>query len=513
MKCFTAAEMREADRKTISNGTPGSVLMGRAAKALAGELNFFADRLPRPVVVLAGPGNNGGDGFGLAVHLKNLGWPVWVWGAVPRERVRGDALGFLEAAESLGIPFSWKTEPAHWEEAGNGIPPEAWIVDALLGTGVEEAPRGAVAAAVKLLRRVRPFHRIWSVDLPTGLNADTGAPFDPDLCVRADATLTLAGPKPGLTEGDAAEWTGSVSVLDIGVTPGEAATNEDWQVMSDREIRENLPALSVYDHKGSRGHALFVGGSPGMSGSISMAACASLKSGCGLATVLAPFTTAPGIDAAYKEIMVLPGKQSNFMTLSPQNIQFDPYRVVCVGPGLRVNPETIEVVRRVLNECPHPLILDADGLGCLSDIGIRIGDSRRPVFLTPHPGEMARLLEKKTTEIQSDRSAAVCEAVAHSHAHVVLKGTHSRIVNPKGSRWVNLSGNAALATAGTGDVLAGILAGLIARGIRLDMALPVAVVLHGRAGELASIRNGVSSVLAGDVLEALPAVFRHAEGR
>jgi NAD(P)H-hydrate epimerase len=463
------------------------------------------------VVVIAGAGNNGGDGYGLACQLKQLGWPVSVWCIAAREKINGDARIFFEKAVSLQVPVEWKEQAADWEGGEWGVLPGTWFVDAILGTGSREAPRGTAAAAVSFLRGVQQDHRIWSVDLPSGLNPDTGEPFEPESCVIADATLSLGGPKRGFLTDSSGKWTGSVSVLEIGLDLEEES--DDWQILTDREIRSALPGTQVDDHKGSRGHALFIGGSPGMSGSISLAAVSALRSGAGLSSVLAPFTTAPGIDAGHKEVMVIPGKQGKFMTLSPQDIKFDPFGVVCIGPGLRVNPETIDVVRRVVQECPHPLVIDADGLNALAQIGIRVGDFRRPVFLTPHPGEMARLLEKRTADVQENRECAVTEAAKYSHAHVVLKGPHSRIVSQKGVCWVNTSGNAALATGGTGDVLAGILTGLIARGTPVEMALPVSVALHGRAGELAAIRKGVSSVLAGDVLEALSAVFHHAEGR
>ena len=509
--------MKQADQRAMENGTSGSLLMGRASRALAAELNFYADGDARSVVIVAGPGNNGGDGFGLAVHLQRLGWFVQLWIAADRERIKGDARDYLERAEASGVPHIWKTETSDWEHAGVDLPPGAWVVDALLGTGVQDAPRSTPAAAVSFLRRIREDHRIWAIDIPTGLNPDTGNPFDAACCVRADSTLSLAGPKRGCAEDHAAEWTGSVSVLDIGIETSEDIPEEladgEWQVLTDREIRHALPAHTVREHKGTRGHGLFIGGSPGMSGSISMSAFAALRSGAGLSTVLAPFTTAPSIDASIQELMVLPGKQSKFMTLSPQPVPFDLFQAICIGPGLRVNQDTVELLRRVVHECPLPLVIDADGLSCLSKIGLKIGHGKRPVFLTPHPGEMGRLLNRSSREVQKDRCSAVCEAWKQTKGHVVLKGSRSRIVTMDGGRWVNCSGNEALATGGTGDVLAGILTGLIARGVPMNLVLPVSVALHGRAGELASIRNGISSVVAGDVLEALPAVFQHAEGR
>lgn len=513
MKCCTAKEIRTADQKAIDHGTSGLVLMGRASRALANELFFFSDAEPQCAVVVAGPGNNGGDGFGLASHLRNLGWEVWVWVAAPRDRIQGDALAYSKHAEAAGVSFFWMENAADWENALLGLPPGAWVVDALLGTGVTEAPRGTAGAAVRFLREAARHHRVWAVDLPSGLNPDTGVPFDPDLCVKADCTLTLGGPKLGFVAEGAGEWTGSVSVLDIGVEVKPGAQEDAWQVISDLEIRQALPAGRSDDHKGKRGHALMVGGSPGMSGSISMAAYGALRSGAGLSTILGPSSIRPRLEARRMEVMVLSGKEGDFRTLRAQNIDYDRYRAVCIGPGLRVNLDTDELVRRVVNECSVPLVLDADALNCFKEIDLQLAELDRPVFLTPHPGEMGRLLDVKTAEVQHNRAAAVLKAAEQTGCNVVLKGDRSRIVNQDGSCWINLSGNEALATAGTGDVLAGVLTGLLARGVHPDLALPVSVALHGRAGELASVRKGISSVVAGDVLEALPAVIRHAEGR
>lgn len=513
MKCFSSEEMRNADRDAIAQGTPGRILMSRACAALAEELYFFADAHPRHVVIVAGPGNNGGDGFGLAIKLLHLGWRVSVWVAASRDRIQGDARGMLEQAESIGVPLRWMDTAEDWQTAVLDLPPGSWVVDALLGTGVTEAPRNAPAAAVTCMRQAAEHFRIWSVDVPSGLNPDTGEPFDPELCVRADCTLTLGGPKQGFIQPSALSWTGSVSVLDIGLDVAGEPEPGYWGVVSDREIRDALPSGDDEEHKGSRGHCLFIGGSPGMSGSVSMSAMAALRAGAGLSTVLAPFTTVGSIDAYWPEIMVLPGIQGHFMTLKSQEINFRPFRAVCMGPGLGVNPDTEQLVVRVMNECQAPLVMDADGLNVLAREHLRVGHPGRPAFLTPHPGEMGRLLDKSTSDIQADRAAAVSDIANRSDAHVVLKGARSRIVNPCGTRWINLSGNRALATAGTGDILAGILTGLIARGVPNDLALPVAVALHGRAGELAAIRKGISSVIAGDVLDALPEVFRHAEGR
>jgi len=513
MKCTSSSELRTAEQKLIRNGVPSKILMAKASLALAKELNFFSDGQPRSVVVVAGKGNNGGDGFGLAAQLAQLGWSVKVWVAASRDQIGEESSGFMHQAEERGVPFRWMPESSDWEHLTLDLPPGAWVVDALLGIGVDQAPYGVSINAISFLNHAARDHRIWSVDVPSGLHPDTGTPFDPGLCVRADSTLTVGAPKKGFLEDESLTWTGSVSVLDIGFERSPEVEEGEWQVLSDLEIREALPIAKAEEHKGNRGHAFFMGGSPGMSGSIGMSAFASLKSGAGLASVLTPLSSADSLDASRPEVMVLPGLQGKFNSLRSQNIDFTPYGAACIGPGLRVNPNTYDFVHQVLYECKIPLILDADALTCFADMYLHVGRKDRPVFLTPHPGEMARLLKTSPDKIQKNRIAAVQSVAMRTNAHVVLKGARSRMVLPNKESYVNFSGNVALATAGTGDVLAGMLAGMLARGIRFDLALPVSVALHGRAGELASIRKGVSSVVAGDVLDALPDVFRYAHGR
>lgn len=515
MNFFKAIEMQALDRISIQEGTSGETLMARACRKLAGELLFFAEQQKPAVRVLCGPGNNGGDGFGLAWHLHQAGWPVEVWLCVPAEKIRGDAALFYQRCISDHVPLRMFLTDADWQVAERSLPPSLWWVDALLGTGSSEAPRGNLASAVQFLRKQSARQLVWSVDLPSGLNPDSGQPFDPALCVRADHTLTLGGPKIGFAGDLSDKWTGSISILDLGFKDEYShPENEcEWLALSDREAAECLAPMPRGAHKGSRGHALLIGGSAGMSGAIILSARAALASGCGLVTVLTPYSCAPLVDAAVTEAMVLHGLQGNLGSLCAQDINFTAYQAVGMGPGLRVNYTVAEMLSRVLKECNKPLVLDADALTNLGNMPADSRESTVPLWMTPHPGEMGSLLKCSAQDVQASRSEMLQKTSAKYRAKVLLKGARSRMAQPDGAKWLNVNGNPGMATGGSGDVLTGLLTGLIARGVDQNKVLPLAVYLHGRAGDLAAKRKGQSGMRAGDIVEALPEVIRHLQGR
>ena len=516
MNFFEATEMQAVDRETIASGLSGEVLMARASRKLASELLFFSDAQPRPVIILCGPGNNGGDGFGMACHLHHLNWPVEVWICVPEEKIKGDALLFYQRVKSEGISCRIMLEEENWKRVDAFLPPGAWLVDALLGTGSKDAPRGNIAAAVQFLRKFQGRHLIWSVDLPSGLNADTGTPFAEDCCVSADHTLTLGAAKTGFASDKSNFWTGSLSVLDLEFEAPLLAAHakmDSPQYLSDREAADLFPVSVHNAHKGNRGHVLLIGGSLGMTGAISLSAWAALRGGCGLVTVLTPFSCAQIVDAAVPEAMVIHGKQGRSMTLSNQEINFSSYQAIAMGPGMRANYESSELLARVLKECKLPIILDADALNAYALFDPDHRETQAPLWLTPHPGEMARLLSYSTQKVLSDPARTVLESSKRFGARTLLKGARSRMATVEGAGWINLNGNPGMATGGCGDVLTGLLGSLIAQGVAKDKVLPLAVYIHGRAGDLAARRKGMTGMVAGDVVDAIPAVIKDLQGR
>lgn len=519
MPFLSTSSVRDLDARIIEQGTPGTVLMGRASRGLADELQFLSDHRPQSALVVAGPGNNGGDGFGLAMHLHAAGWRVDVRTTVTRDRYDGDARQFLEKAERNGVRIQFCPTEDAWEEDPD-LPRVDWVVDALLGTGTREAPGGVPAAAVRFIRQQGVHGRVVAVDLPSGLNADTGDPYDPDLCVQADFTLTLAAAKTGFANPHAGTWTGSISVVDLRFPPDQiqAAASGDWRVPTATQVREVLNRRSYDGHKGTHGHVLVVGGSPGMTGAVGLAALAALRGGAGLVTVLTPSSCAAALDAGFPEIMVIGGAEGRDRTLTADAWtallpDMNRYDAILLGPGMRVNADTEVLTRKILFDCEKPLVLDADALNVVTGRTQWLYRARMPLVLTPHPGELARLLGLTVDTVQSDRAGMAERAARECDATVVLKGAGTRIADPEQVRWMNLNGNPGLGTGGSGDVLAGLVASLLGQGMSLDHAVPAAVYLHGRAGDLASMRQGQRGMIARDLVDALASTLVDIAGR
>ncbi|WFB37298.1 NAD(P)H-hydrate dehydratase [Kiritimatiellota bacterium B12222] len=515
MKLFSAQHMHSVDQETILAGETGLELMTRAVRKLAGELLFFAEGRQIPLCVFVGPGNNGGDGLGLACELAQRGWMVELRLCVAAEKIKGDALHFLTQAQSLGLPIHDFSKEDAWKRPERFLSSGTWLVDALLGTGSAGIPRGSVGRAITFLQQQQPRHLIWAVDLPSGLDPDEGKPFDPALCVTADYTLCLGGPKRGMVASEAVNWCGSISVLDLGFDDELLLQKSEGphQVLSDKEAASLIPRLHRGAHKGSKGHALLVGGSLGMTGAISLSAKAALRSGCGLVSVMTPAGVAGIVDAAVPEALVNVGKQGRFGSLCAQDIPFVNYDAVGVGPGLRLNLDSRELLLRILKENMAPLVLDADALNVLATFSEEERPCEAELWVTPHPGEMARLLNVSVAEVEKDRYHSAEQCSTLFGAHVLLKGAGSICRDREGELWVNVNGNPGMATGGAGDVLTGILTGLLAQGVDHHMALPLAVYLHGRAGDLAAQRKGILGMLAGDIVDALPEVMRQLQGR
>ncbi len=498
--------MRDFDARAVAAGIPGTVLMGRASRGLAREFFSLCGAARPSVLICAGPGNNGGDGFGLAAHLHLAGWRTEVWVTSERARVGGDALEFLQWAETVGVPITFCPDPEDWPVEIGTLPCVDWVVDAVLGTGTGDVPRKTPAAAVATIRALAADARVLAVDLPTGLDADRGLPFDPDRCVRADATFTLGAAKAGFLDDTSARWTGSITVIDLGFSPEELAkaSVQPISVMHPARWAQLNRRRDPESHKGGYGHVLVIGGHPGMTGAVSMAARAALRSGAGLVSMLTPASCAPFLDAALPEIMVRAGRESPMGTLAEQAIDFSAYSAAVIGPGLGKNPETAALLRQIFAKCPLPLVVDADALHLLAGMREDAGNcppSAAPRVLTPHPGEMAVLCGCDTADVQSARAEKCLEVAKTYRSIVVLKGNRTRIAFPNGDQWLNLNGNPGMATGGSGDVLAGMLAGLLGGNLAPEIAVPAAVYLHGRAGDRAAVRLGENALTAPDLLD------------
>jgi ADP-dependent NAD(P)H-hydrate dehydratase / NAD(P)H-hydrate epimerase len=510
---FTAAEMRALDRRAIAElGIPGSALMEQAGAGAAQVIaREFAPVRGRRVLVLCGKGNNGGDGFVVARHLKRRGARVEVFLLGRREEVEGDA------AQAVG---RWRGRVV--EVAARGSLPDLRgalaraevVVDALLGTGLAGPARGLSAEAILALNEAgRP---VVALDLPSGLSSDGGALIGP--AVRADLTATFAGWKRALVLHPAAACAGRVAVVPIGVPPEETARGMTTFLLEEADVRSQLLPRPPDAHKGSFGHLLIVAGSVGKTGAAALAGRAALRAGVGLCTIAAPVSQQPIVAALGMEWMTEPLPETAGQSIGPkarERILDLAARMdaVALGPGISLDPETHELVRMLVREVPRPMVLDADALSALAGHLDTLGAAAAPRLLTPHPGEMARMLGATVGEVQVDRIEQVRGFCARHGAWLVLKGARSVIGAPDGRVFVNPTGNPGMATGGSGDVLTGMVGAFLARGLEALAALQCGVYFHGLAGDLVRAEQGEEGMVAGDIAEAIPRALRPGPGR
>lgn len=511
MMLVTAEQMRAIDRHAIERiGLPAAVLMENAGRAVAEEVLAFhrARRLPPlPWLVLVGKGNNGGDGIVAARHLLEAGGKAELLYAVDPAGLRGEAALQRDIAARLGIPSgTYRPGGVDWTRY-------AGVLDGLLGTGSGGAPREPCAS---LIREANASGLpVVAIDLPSGLDADTGEIRDP--CIRADVTVALAFHKCGLVQYPGADAAGRVVVRPIGIPAalarqcGANAWLAGPDVIRD-ELGLGLPLARPADgHKGTFGHVLAVAGSAAYGGAGWLAAKAALRAGAGLVTWALPETAARAMAGRLPEAILAGVADDGDGRWTPSSAErvADLARhkqAAVIGPGLARFTGDAEWLRRLWTAIDCPLVLDADGLNMLADAGGLHGWPARPsaTVLTPHPGEMARITGCTVRDIQRDRLGAA-RAFAREHGVIlVLKGARTVTALPDGRAFVNPTGNAGMATGGAGDVLAGFVAGLLAQGVPAEAAAVAGVYLHGEAGDRAARgRPSPASLLAGDLLDWL----------
>jgi NAD(P)H-hydrate epimerase len=495
MKTVSASEMRELDRRTIEEfGTHGDVLMERAGQGVAEiVLDVLELRRANTVLLVAGTGNNGGDVFAAASFLAEAQMHVTVWICGSRNRIKGDAEYHLKKMIRRGItPIEVESDADLKLQYAPAV-----IVDGLLGTGSTGAPRGFMAELIRFMNTEASRSFMLSIDIPSGVDADSGGAEGE--AIIADLTATMGLPKTGLIAQQALPYTGSVELIDIGI-PAEYIEQTRGCLDAEMIDRSDLfiPRRRRESHKGNYGHVLFIGGSKGFSGAIAMAARAALRAGAGLVSVLTPEEIAPLIaQAAGPEVMVHPVPDIGNLALDFSK-DWKKVTSVCAGPGLGRHPELIE---KLLSTCELPLTLDADAL-CVSPE--KIAAAQCPVVLTPHPGEFEGLFGNEVI----DRHAQARAAVEQIGKTVVLKGAGTIVAHPNQKLAVNLNGNPGMATGGSGDVLAGIISALTAQQMPMFEAAKTGVYLHGLAGDIAADRKGQESLIATDIIDALPDAFR-----
>jgi NAD(P)H-hydrate epimerase len=482
MRILTAEEMRRADALTIERGIPGLILMETAAAAVVAFLEQrFEPLAAERIAILCGKGNNGGDGFAIArqIKVKHPGADVMVFAVAP-DQLKGDAAANYAMWLAVGGSVEAEITPAMRQAT--------IIVDALLGTGLEGPAREPFARLIEEVNLGFDGAAIVSVDIPSGMRSDVGESGD---CVRADYTVTFTAPKLGQVLPPNCEFCGELVTIPIGTSAEILAECSEPRFLSEPAEFSALFAPRALDsNKGSYGHVLVIGGAPGKTGAAEMSGVAALRAGAGLVSVATPEPV------ALRTLELMTGRLDDPAV-------FERKTLIAMGPGLGSETREVEFARRVFAEAKVPMVVDADALNALAGRDWRGSGALR--VLTPHPGEMSRLSGGSVEEVQRDRVNAAVSLAKERNVAAVLKGYRTVIAWPDGELWVNPTGGPALAKGGSGDVLTGLIAGLLAQfPDDPKRAVAAAVWLHGRAGDLAAAAAHENIVLATDLFAQLP---------
>ena len=512
MKIVSVEQMRRLEESSEAQGVSTDTLMENAGLAVAREAQSALGHVAGSrVLVLVGPGNNGGDGLVAARHLRRWGAEVTAWLVTGRRHEDPK----LHLALDRGVQVASASDDPGMESLDRELGRCRLVIDAVLGTGRARPLDGTLREAMLRLKVAgdrRPEMTVIALDLPTGMDADTGQ-VDP-ACPGADITLSFGFPKSGHFQFPGAAYLGRLKVLNIGI-PGHLADDIDLELLTTEWVRARLPDRPSTAHKGSFGHALVLGGSRSYVGAAYLASQAAARVGSGLVTVASPQSIYPILASKLTEVihLPLPEDDGRFHTDGAEQVRekLHQYTALALGCGFGRSAGLAGFLRKLLLQEPQPsmpVIIDADGLNTLSEIEGWWKELHVPVVVTPHPGEMSTLTGAPTAEIQSDRTGAALEWAARWGVVVVLKGAHTVVATPEGMCRISPFANPGLASGGTGDVLTGVIAGLLAQGLSLEDASCCGVYLHGAAGEAVREEMGDAGTLAGDLLPALPRIMK-----
>ena len=512
MKITTAAEMRDIDRASTEKfGVPSLTLMENAGSAVA---QFILQSYPdvERIAVVCGKGNNGGDGFVIARKLHRAGRVVEVLLLASPSELKGDAAAMFERLPVRPVIVQSGQELK--AESSRCLATCGLLVDALLGTGFKPPVKGLYGDEIAALNSSgKP---VVAVDIPSGADSDAMTPQAGAEIARADAIVTFTAPRPAHVFGELTR--GPVVVAPIGSPEAAIQSELKLEVTTARDLASLLAPRPRESNKGMYGHVLIVGGSLGKAGAAAMAGMAALRAGAGLVTVATAKSALANVAGFAAELMTEPLPETDTGGIAVASAKSgkllqlaSTMTVVAIGPGIGRHPETVEFVREAVRQLKCPLVIDADGLNAFDGNTELLDGSKRALVLTPHPGEMARLAGISTKAVQADR-LNVARTFAREHKLVlVLKGNLTVIALANGTAWVNPTGNPGMATGGTGDILTGMTAGILAQ-MPNDAALAAvaAVYLHGLAGDVAAETIDEHSLVATDLLAGLPEAFRRA---
>ncbi|MDO9543293.1 MAG: NAD(P)H-hydrate dehydratase [Kiritimatiellia bacterium] len=526
MKIVSTDEIKKLDRLTIEQyGVPDSLLMERAGSGVAaGVIRLFREYnlSAKKVLLVAGKGNNGGDAFVVARILKEQGFNPLVLLAGEKKKLHGAALfHFKKMAGSKVVAREIRTEK-EWHKLVSNAPDGEFsgysiVVDGILGTGLKGEARGAAVVAIRLINALSKKCKVVSIDIPSGLDSDTGV-AEGDV-VRADLTMTMGLPKKGLVEQDALEYVGQLEVVDIGFPAALVdKIKSDLELITPADLAPLFPRRNKNSHKGNYGHLLIMGGAEGYSGAMTLAALAAVRSGIGLVTVVVPERLVPFIAVNVPEAMVHGAPETESGSLDSicweeWRKRLDEFGAILAGPGMTRHSATRRLVEMILRDSKIPVVLDADALNVFEGEASELSARRGKLVITPHPGEMARLLGVRISHVQSNRVKAALQASTLADSTTVLKGAGTLVAEKNGKIQINMTGNPGMSAGGMGDVLAGLLGGLLAQGMKPFDAARAAVYLHGRAGDLAAAQSTEQTLIARDLITSFPHAFREISGR
>jgi NAD(P)H-hydrate epimerase len=511
MYIATAREMQNIDSRARDEyGIPTLLLMENAA---LGIIHIVEDVIGavrnKRITIVSGKGNNGGDGIAAARQLHNRGARVQVYLLSEPAALKGDAATNLGIALKMGIDIQSK---GMYDMQGLRIVlnHSNVIIDAIFGTGLSAHVKGEEKEIIELINSCNQ-PRV-SVDIPSGINSDTGEVMG--AAIKADTTVTFGIPKRGHILYPGCEFTGKLHIADISIP--EAAVKKEsiyLHLLTEDDMRGLISPRPADSHKGSFGHVLVIAGSIGKSGAGAMTSLAGLRTGAGLLTLATPESVQHIVAEKLTEVMTCPLAETGEKTIASSAAEkilglSEDKEVIAIGPGLTTHKDTAALVRRLIKDTEVPIIIDADALNALSDHTEILKERRYPAILTPHPGEMGRLTGKSTAEVQKDRIGVSRGFATEYGVYLILKGAHTVIAEPSGEVYLSPTGNPGMATAGTGDALTGILAGLISQGIDVASAARLGVYLHGLAGDIAAEEVGMIGMLAGDLINRIPAAIR-----
>ncbi len=512
MYLVTASEMQKMDRQTIESfGIPGRILMENAG---LGATHFFLEQFKdaekKKIGIVAGRGNNGGDGFVIARYLAQKGMRVTVYLLSENQTVEGDAAANLDLLFPLKVPVVEMPDLESFSSQKTAMRHEAIWIDAILGTGLRSDVKGFFREVIDFINQSNK--PVFAVDIPSGLNSDTGQPCG--TCIRADATATFAFAKTGHFLFPGADFTGNLKIVDIGIPPHIANNVRPLQYLLTPDlIRSVFQPRPPDTHKGHTGHLLVIAGSPGKTGAAAMTATSAMRAGAGLVTLGIPASLNAILEVQVTEAMTEPLPETKKGALGKASFNkimnlLSDKKCLTLGPGLGTTPETKNLVHRLLQESTKPIVIDADGLNGLVGCTEILKNLNIPIVLTPHPGEMARLMDTTAADVQKDRIRCARDFSKKYNVHVVLKGAGTIIAHPDGKVFINPTGNPGMASGGMGDVLTGIIAGFMTQGHSPEFAAHAGVYLHGAAADFLAKNTGPFGYLATDVMNALPEIIK-----